>query len=156
METWLVKHDFVSAAGYFSAESRPCLIPMQREYATKTVNDWLRFVAEEAGNGSSLNQLSVPAEHSHEGLIDLKHPMASAYTIASMSDDLGVMDVCPSDGKARRVAETAASGKPLFQAGYHMAAFRLKSSLAHGAVFKFIWAKRGPEWQIVSYYTIVD
>ncbi len=156
METWLLKRDFVSVAGYFASESRPCLIAMQREYATKTVNDWLRFVAEEAGKGSSLSQLSDPAEHGHEGLVDLKHPMATAYTIASMSDDLGVMNACPSDGKPRQVMETPVAIKPLFQAGYYMTAFRLKSALSHGAVFKFIWAKRGSEWQIVSYYTIVD
>lgn len=156
LETWLLKRDFVSAAQYFAPESRPCLIPMQRDHSAKAVGDWLRFVAEEAGKGSSLSQLVGPVEHGHEGLIDLKHPNAPAYIIASMSDDLGLMNACPSDGTPRRVAETPVAFKPLFQAGYYMTAFQLKSSLAHGAIFKFIWTRRGNDWQIVSYYAVLD
>lgn len=156
MESWLGRADFASAVRFFAPESAGCLKASLVDHPSKDLTEWLKWLQSETGDPGALDAKIERAPYGHEGLVGLTHPHASLYALARMSDDLGAMNACPDDAQKRQITKRLVVDKPKYLAGFHMQAFRFKSSVNHGATMTFVWAPRGNEWKIVSYYVIVD
>lgn len=156
MQSWLGHADFASAVRFFAPESAGCLKASLVDHSSRDLQEWLQWLQSETGAPGQLETKIERAPYGHEGLVGLTHPQSALYALARMSDDLGAMNACPEDVQKRQITKKLVVDKPKYLAGYHMQAFRFKSAVNHGATMTFVWAPRGNEWKIVSYYAIVD
>ena len=106
----------------------------------------LDSIAKQLPRKDKLGDLITTVEHSHPHLSEVKHPLAKAFLLARVSDDLAAMSECSAGVPDRAATE----GKPTFKTNSYQTIFRLKGTQGVAAALTLQWALRGDEWKIVA------
>ena len=162
LDAWLVRKNYDEASALIPPQAYACvnlyLDPGEPPRSTAAeqlarLRAGLERVSVQAGPHERLEQIIEPVEPSDARMGVVDHPRRAAFTLVAKPDWMGPAQACEVRLPRGDVAPTE-EGKERGYGRYYIAAMRVITTDASGAVFALEWTRDADAWRIVSFKVI--
>ena len=161
LQAWLVEKDARSAAAYMSTRTVECLV--QERGADPATFDYgmapfelirgMQAVANEVGDVTSLDGVTVGVRLSQPGLLLVRHENHAQFVLYGVTRELAAAFDCSNRTKLGELLEVrrVRRGAKLEDFTHFGTIFYLNPPHGRGATLALLWTKENGHWKIVSY-----
>ncbi len=154
---WLLKQNVDAALARIAPTATRCadeklgIVSSKERNPQARIREMFKTLAEKVGRGSSLEDLLIAPDTSHQHLEPLDHPERKAYVLARVSDDISRMFRCADRVLGKKFTKGQAEGDPQFTLSHYETIFQLRNATEQPAALALIWEKQGNEWNIIAF-----